>query len=157
MKERGQKQRFQSIIFTGMLLAFFLILSCAIFLGRKNWDKGLRLAVEQVLPASEWQCGNAIPINSNFSISSALYEIVNIKSPSKKSYALVLRISTYFGPLPAVFLYQDGKATFEGIAYLNNSIAKEFKENKFNRQIDYWTNTAALVVRKALESQEASK
>jgi len=157
MNEKGQKLLVQSAIFTGIILAFFIILAGMIFAGKKNWEKGLRLAVEQVLPANEWQCGDIIPLDSSYSVSAACFKISNIKSPSKKYCALILRISTYFGPLPAVFLYQDDKATFEGIAYFNNSVAKEFSENKFNRQIDYWTDTAALIVRRALAAQEASK
>jgi len=157
MNEKGEKQLFQSALFTGIILAFFLILAGMIFAGKKNWENGLRLAVEQVLPTNEWQCGEMIPVNSNYSVSAACFKISNIKMPSKKSYALVLRISTYYGPLPAVFLFQDGKASFQGIAYLNNSVAKEFTENQFNRQLDYWTDTATLIVRRALEAQEASK
>ena len=157
MNEKGKTLLFQSAIFTGIILAFFIILAGMIFAGKKNWEKGLRLAVEQVLPPNEWQCGDMVPLNSNYSVSAACYKVSNIKSPSKKYYALVLRISTYFGPLPAVFLYQGDKAAFEGIAYLNNSVAKEFNENKFNRQIDYWTDTATLIVRRALADQEASK
>lgn len=157
MNEKGKKLLFQSAVFTGIILAFFIILAGMVFAGKNNWDKGLRLAVEQVLPPSEWQCAEAIPLNSNYSVSAACYKVSNIKSPSKKYFALVLRISTYFGPLPAVFLYQNDRASFEGIAYLNNSISKEFSENKFNRQLDYWTDTATLIVRRALADLEASK
>ena len=40
---------------------------------------------------------------------------------------------------------------------MNNSVAKEFSDNKFNRQIDYWTDTAALLVRDVIAGEEASK
>lgn len=157
MNDKGKKQLFQSAAFTGILLAFFLILTGLIFAGKKNWENGLRAAVEQVLPASEWQCGDMVPLKSNYSVSAACFKISNIKSPSKKYYALILRMSSYLGPLPAVFLFQDDRASFEGIAYLNNSVSKEFSQNKFNRQIDYWTDTASLIVKSALAAQEASK
>ena len=125
----------------------FCILAGMIFAGKKNWEKGLRLAVEQVLPANEWQCGDIIPLDSSYSVSAACFKISNIKSPSKKSYALILRISSYWGPLPAVFLFQDDRATFEGIAYLNNSVAKEFSENKFNHPVIYtWIRVFLLIL-----------
>ena len=157
MNDKGKKQLFQSAVFTGIILAFFIILAGMIYAGKKNWETGLRLAVEQVLAPNEWQCGDAVPLNSSYNVSAACFKIANIKAPSKKSYALILRISTYFGPLPAVFLFQDDKAIFEGIAYFDNSVAKEFGQNQINRQIDYWTDTATLIVRKALAAQEASK
>ncbi len=157
MNENGKRQLFQSLVFTGIILAFFVILAALVFAGKKNWEKGLRLAVEQLLPANEWQCGDMIPVNSSYSVSAACFKVANIKAPSKKSYALILRISSYYGPLPAVFLFQDDKAVFQGIACFNNSVAREFAENKFNRQMDYWTETAALIVRRALAAQEASK
>ena len=157
MNEKGKKLLFQSAAFTGIILAFFVILAGMILAGKKNWENGLRLAVEQVLPPNEWQCGDAIPLDSSYSVSAACFKISNIKSPSKKYCALVLRISTYYGPLPAVFLYQNDKAAFEGIAYMNNSISKEFAENKFNRQLEYWTDTATLIARRALADKEASK
>jgi hypothetical protein len=157
MNEKGKKQLFQSAVFTGIILAFFIVLSGMVFAGKRNWENGLRLAVEQVLPASGWQLGDMLPLKNNYSVSAACFKVSNIKAPSKKSYVLVMRIATYFGPLPAVFLFQDGKAEFQGIAYMNNSVAKEFSDNKFNRQIDYWTDTAALLVRDAIAGEEASK
>lgn len=157
MSENGKKQLFQSAVFTGIILAFFLILAGMAFAAKKNWENGLRLAVEQVLPPNEWQCGEMLPINSNYSVSAACFKISNIKMPSKKSYALIMRATSYYGPLPAVFLFQDDKAVFQGMAYFNNSVAKEFSENKFNRQIDYWTDTATLIVRRAIADKEASK
>ena len=144
-------------MFTGTILAFFVVLAALIFAGKKNWETGLRSAVEQVLAPDEWQCGDMIPLESNYSVSAACFKVSNIKSPSKKYYALILRMSSYLGPLPAVFLFQDDRASFEGIAYLNNSVSKEFSQNKFNRQIDYWTDTASLIVKSALAAQEASK
>lgn len=157
MNDNGKKQLFQSAVFSGIILAFFVILVGLTFAGKKNWENGLRLAVEQVFPANEWQCEEMLPLNSNYDVSAACFKITNIKMPSKKSYALILRITSYYGPLPAVFLFQDDKASFQGIAYFNNSVSREFSENKFNRQMDYWTDTATLIVRRALAALEASK
>ncbi len=155
MNESAKKQLLQSGVFAGLVLALFLILSAFVVLGRKNWENGLRSAVEQVLPASEWQCGKMIPIDSNFSVSAACFELVNKKSPSKKSFALIMRIATHLGPQPAVFVCQDGKTAFCGAAYFNSSLAKEFERSKFSRQLDYWTQIADSLINKAAQAEES--
>ncbi|MBO4547153.1 MAG: hypothetical protein J5700_06210, partial [Treponema sp.] len=104
MNQKGQTQLFQAAVFTGTILAFFVVLAALIFAGKKNWETGLRSAVEQVLAPDEWQCGDMIPLESNYSVSAACFKVSNIKSPSKKYYALIMRMSSYLGPLPAVFL-----------------------------------------------------
>ena len=113
MNEKGKKQLFQSAVFTGIILAFFIVLSGMVFAGKRNWENGLRLAVEQVLPASDWQLGDMLPLKNNYSVSAACFKASNIKAPSKKSYALVMRIATYFGPLPAVFLFRTARPSFK--------------------------------------------
>lgn len=147
MNAGAKKQLIQSGIFTGAILIFFLILSLFSFLSRKNWERGLRAAVEQVLSPEEYQCGNAVKINSTFNVSAACFELATKKQSSKNSYALIIRIASYLGPLPAVFICQDGKTEFKGIAYLNSSMARAFEDGKNDQQNLYWKKIAEELAR----------
>ena len=156
MNEGAKKQLFQAGIFTGIILAFFLTLALFSVLGRKSWERGLRAAVEQVLPPSEWECGEFVKIDSSLSVSAACFELVQKNSPSKKSLAVILRATGYWGPLPAVFVVQDGKADFKGMAYMQSSAARAFLDSKNDRQIVYWQDIAQELARSAA-GQEAKK
>ena len=154
MNDGAKKQLFHAVLFTGTILAFFLILSLFSVLGRKSWERGLRAAVEQVLSPDEFTLGEFVKIDSSLSVSAACFEVLQKNSPSKKSLAVILRATGYWGPLPAVFLCQDGKAEFKGIAYMNNSAARAFLEAKDDRQILYWQDVARDI---AAAVQAASK
>ena len=153
MNEGAKKQLYQASVFTGTVLAFFLILALFCVLGKKNWERGLRAAVERVLPKSEWECGEFVKIESNFSVSAACFELVQKNSPSKKSMAVLLRATGYWGPLPAVFAVQDGKAEFKGVAYMNGSAERAVLEAKNDRQILYWQKIAEEIAQSAAKTE----
>ena len=142
MNEGAKKQLVQTGFFTGIIIFFFLILSLFSVFGRKNWEQGLRAAAESVLPAEDYKCGKLLKIDSNFSVSAACYELTKKNESSKKHFAVVLRISSYLGPLPAVFVCKDGKAEFMGIAYFKTSLSQAFVDGKDDRQILYWKDVA---------------
>ena len=142
MNESAKRQLAQTGIFTGVVLFFFLLLALFSTLGKKNWEKGLRAAVEQVLPQDEYQCGELVPIESSFSVSAACFELLKKSEPSKKYRALVLRISSYWGPLPAVFVCGEGKTEFMGAAYMKSSVSRALEEEKDDRQMLYWKKIA---------------
>ena len=152
MNSGSKKQLFQAGVFSGILVAFFLILSLSVALGRKSWERGLRAAVEQVLPADEWACGEFVKIKSNFSASAACFELFSKKAPSKKALAVILRATGYWGPLPAVFIVQDGKARFMGIAYTRGSASRAFLESQNDRQTLYWKGAAQEIAAEAGQS-----
>ncbi|MBQ3835959.1 MAG: hypothetical protein IJR40_05700 [Treponema sp.] len=152
MNEGAKKQLVQTGFFTGIVIMFFLILSLFSVLGRKNWERGLRAAAEDVLPADEWQCGKLLKIESNFSVSAACFELSKKNEGSKKFRAVIVRIASYLGPLPAVFVCKDGKAEFMGIAYFKTSLSQAFVDGKDDRQLLYWKGVAEGI---ALEAEKA--
>lgn len=151
MNDGTKKQLAQAGVFTGIILFFFLALALFSVLAKKNWEKGLRAAVEDVLPTSEWSCGKLLPIDSSFNVSAACFELSKKNEPSKKCRALVLRAASYWGPLPAVFVCQDGKAELMGIAYMKSSISRAVFDEKDDRQTIYWQNVAAEIAQGAKE------
>ena len=143
-------------LFVGIILSFFLILAAFSVAGKKSWERGLRAAVEQVLPPEEYECGELVKINSSLSVSAACFELLQKNSPSKKSLAVILRATSCWGPLPAVFAVQDGIAEFKGMAYMNNSAERAFMEAKNDKELLYWRNVAQEIAQ-GVSNTEAKK
>lgn len=156
MNVGAKKQLVQTGFFTGIIVIFFLVLSLFSVFSRKNWERGLRLAVEDVLPSEEWQCGKFVKIDSSLNVSAACFEAVKKNESSKKAYAVILRIASYMGPLPAVFVYKDGKVEFMGIAYFKTSLSQAFVDGKDDRQILYWKDVARGIAQE-IEARGAKK
>lgn len=125
-----------------------------IVLSRNSWENGLRAAVENVLPAPEYFVGRKIPVSkkSNDAICFELSRDVDGQMPAAKNMALVMRVTTYYGPLPVVFSYEDGRAHFKGMAYLKSSVKDEFVESKTDRQMAFWLSAAEKVFEEAAQN-----
>lgn len=155
MNAKSNKLLEQCGIFSGIIGTLLLLLSMFMILSRNSWENGLRAAVENVLPSPEYFVGKEIPVarKSNDAI---CFELSHNKDtermPTSKQMALVMRITTYYGPLPAVFSYEGGQTRFEGIAYLKSSLKKEFLETENNRQMSFWLSTAKNIFEEAAQN-----
>lgn len=154
MNARSNKLLEQCGIFSGIICALFLLLSLFIVLSRNSWENGLRAAVENVLPAPEYFVGRKIPVDkkSNDAICFELSHNVDGQMPAAQNMALVMRVTTYYGPLPAVFSYEYGRAHFEGMAYLKSSVKNEFVESKTDRQMAFWLSSAERIFEEAAQN-----
>lgn len=138
------------IIFTAILILMTLILSGFTLLARKNWNNRLAENVEVVLQTSRpdefkdkgLMVGKVVKINSTAAVSSNVYEIVN-QNNTVENYALITRITTYYGPQAAVFLFNDDKGiSFEGFACLKSRVLKQFENKESDIILNYWTKNA---------------
>ncbi|MDE5579864.1 MAG: hypothetical protein K2I95_00400 [Treponemataceae bacterium] len=142
----GPKKSFvQCGAFIGIVCAFFLVLSLFIVLSRGNWERGLRRAVQSVLPSSEYSVGKMLRLEEgggNF----ACFEISRNSDGTLREFserlAIVMRVTTYYGPLPAVFIREGGETRFVGIAYLSSSVTEEFSDADRSRSMDFWIGQA---------------
>ena len=142
----GPKKSFvQCGAFIGIVCAFFLVLSLFIVLSRGNWERGLRRAVQSVLPSSEYSVGKMLRLEEgggNF----ACFEISRNSDGTLREFSeglvIVMRVTTYYGPLPAVFIREGGETRFVGIAYLSSSVAEEFSDADRSRSMDFWIGQA---------------
>lgn len=157
MNARSNKLMEQCLIFSGIICALFFLLTMFVVLARDSWENGLRAAVENVLPAPEYFVGKKIPVKAkgNDAICFELLHNEGGQMPAAEKMALVMRVTTYYGPLPAVFSYEDGHARFRGMAYLKSSVKEEFVESKADRQMAFWLSTAERIFEDA--SQGVSK
>lgn len=149
--------------FTTILLVMTLVLTGFILLGKQNWNYRLAYNVEEVMKTSrpldfpeKFAVGKPVKINSGIATSSNLYEIVDLKSNRVTNYALITRVTTYYGPQAAVFFYDDVKGvTFEGFACLHSRIMKQFDNKDSDLVIKFWKQTAEKVFKDSIAEKGA--
>lgn len=141
MKNFSYKQYFRNYaIATALLLAAFLILIYSVKLSRNSWVNGLRASVEKVLNENGdvWLVGDTIEISSPMTTNAAAYNIIN-KQTKEVSEAVILRVTTLYGPLACVFTCdENNNVEFAGFSSLHGRIATQFRDKSFDQRIEYW-------------------
>jgi hypothetical protein len=123
MMGNDSKQFFKGyLIFFSTIAILALVSFGFVFLARSSWEKGLRDQIQSVLDASypgEYLAGERLrpgspPVNIPLLL---LLQPKRGMPFEKPHYALILRMATVYGIVPAVFLYEDGgKVAFQGIS-----------------------------------------
>lgn len=129
-------------ILVGCLIFIFLIACGVTFASRKSWNNGLSVQVAKILEASgEYKVCENVLINSGFSVSGGIYRVEK-EGSANEYYAMILRVQTVYGPVPAVFLYEYGKdySTFVGLPTIRGALQTQIIEVSRNSQIAYWEN-----------------
>lgn len=157
MSNKGKKLLKDYGIFIGFIVFFFSILLLLSLFSYKKWSNSLKIQVEEVLGKSapgSYIVGDNVRINSLFSVSAACYKVLpareenNIKTGNV--YAVIMRVTTIYGPLPAVFIYDDVNGTsFKGFACLDEELEKHFEETLKNSQLQYWEKQIPKMLEKA--------
>lgn len=141
MKNFSYKQYFRNYaIAAALLLAAFLILIYSVKLSRNSWVNGLRASVEKVLNENGdvWLVGDTIEISSPMTTNAAAYNIIN-KQTKEVSEAVILRVTTLYGPLACVFTCDENNdVEFAGFSSLHGRIATQFRDKSFDQRIEYW-------------------
>lgn len=135
------KQFFRNYgIVAAFLLLAFVILIYSVKLTRNSWSAGLRSSVERVLneEVDLWLVGENIEITSPMTTNAAAYNIMN-KQTKEISQAVIVRVTTLYGPVACVFTCNDNNdVEFVGFSSLHGRIALQFKDKSFDQRIDYW-------------------
>lgn len=143
MQEISNKKFFTKYaFFIVILLVVFSILSYFVVAARKSWTKNLAVTVQKVLDESEqnrWKVGNNVVINKPLAINCSAYELSDTKS-NDTEYAVIMRVITFYGPVPAVFVYNKNQQTVDFIAYssLHGRIRTQLMNNKSDKRREYW-------------------
>ncbi|MBQ9238309.1 MAG: hypothetical protein IJ191_03215 [Treponema sp.] len=126
----------------GFCICSLLVIGVLVRLSQSSWQNKLRLRVQATLDEAsfgEWMVGRFVPIAAPLSLQAACYAIYTGAEPSGH-YALIIRIQTIYGPLPAVFRYhRDEGATFVAFSNVHGRIAETVKNNPGDARILYWT------------------
>lgn len=128
-------------IFISILIVIFGILIYFSIISQKSWKNNLKISVEKVLNENDnnsWTLGNYYKINNPLSLSTVLYDAKNKKN-GENYKALLIRVQTFYGPLPAVFIIdKDSNVNFVGYASLHGRVSNQIKDNNSNKRINYW-------------------
>ncbi len=139
-------------IFLGIIVFLFLISVLMIFASRSSWQKGLKNEVQTVLrekSLTQYTVSDFIKIDSSISYSAAVFHLKS-STGSDKNYAVIVRINSLYGPLPAVFLYNKNRGTeFVGLASVHGRIQKIFEESQSSIRLEYWNKKVPQIIQKA--------
>ncbi len=142
MQEITNKKFFINYAFFLLILSvLFGILIYATVLSKKSWNNNLSKSVQKVLDEYEpetWTVKDSIVINKPISVNCAAYQIKN-NMDNSSAVAVILRVTTFYGPLPAVFIYNDDEnITFAGFSSLHGRVRQEAQGTKSDKRINYW-------------------
>ena len=143
-----RKQLVQYGMVAGILFLLFIILLCSTIISRSSWKKGLKAQLVSVYEQqAEYEVKDFEPISTPFSVSCAAYKLS--KKNDKASYhAVIIRVQTIFGPVPAVYTYKDGadEAEFVCFVTLNKRISSTVENNARYSQISYWAKRIPVIL-----------
>ena len=142
-------------IIAAVVLAVFVILFYSVKLSRKSWNENLRTSVQNVLNSYEegqWKVKEQVAINNSFASHAAAYKITN--ADSEEAVAVIIRIATFYGPFPAVFIYQQSEenvndeAIFAGYSSLKGNILKQINAGTTDKRVSFWCKKIPYVLGK---------
>ena len=153
MQEINNKQFFKNYAFFILILVVvFSILFYFVFTARKAWNKNLAVTVQNVLEENEsgrWKVGNSVYINRPLTVNSAAYELID-SANNDIEYVVIIRIITYYGPVPAVYIYNETQNTtaFIGYSSLHGRINTQLMNNKSDKRREYWQDKIPEILNK---------
>ncbi len=146
--------------FIGIVVIFLAVLVGMIKLSEKKWNSGLKASVQSVLDKKNpetWIVGTPVPLDSPFSTSANLFEVRNLDS-AEKYYALIIRITTLYGHMPAVFIYNNTKGVqFIGYSAVQGRVKKLLEENYADSSISYWLERIPSVIQESEKNERSKK
>jgi hypothetical protein len=123
MIESNGKKFFKSyLIFLGILTALALVTFFFVFFSRSSWERGLKTQIQMVLDSAypdAYLAGRCLMPGSSTVAVALLVEVQPKQGmPFEKAhYALIVRMATIYGVIPAVFLYEaGGEVVFAGLS-----------------------------------------
>lgn len=140
--------------FAVIISVFFFSVFGLSLLSEKKWNEGLKKSIQSVISEKypdTWIIGNPVPLKSTFSTSANLYELRN-RDNAERYYAIIIRIPTMYGHMPAVYIYNknDG-AEFAGYAAVHGRVQKLLEENKADSSVNFWLERIPAIIAKAEE------
>lgn len=153
MQEISNKQFFKNYaFFILILLVVFGILFYFVFTAKKAWNKNLAVTVQRVLDETEkgrYTVENAVYVNKPLTVNCAAFELTDSVT-NNEDFVVLIRIITYYGPIPAVYIYDKTTETTEFIGYssLHGRIKTQLMNSKSDRRREYWQNRIPEILNK---------
>ena len=153
MQEISNKKFFKNYaFFILILLVVISILSYFIIVARKSWNNNLAITVQKVLDEKEadrWKVEEPIEIKKPVTVNCAAYKLSDSKDSAEKSI-IIVRIVNYYGPIPAVYIYNhnDDSVDFIGYSSLHGRIQNQLMNNKSDKRREYWQELVPSILKK---------
>lgn len=145
MSEITNKKFFTNYAFFLLILVIvFGILIYPVLASKKSWATNLGNSVQKVL--DEYQEGNykvtaPVEITKPVATSCAGYNVNDAKN-NRTVYAIIIRVTTLYGPLPGVFIYDPAavsdKVIFAGYSNLHGRVNTQLSTNFPDKRREYW-------------------
>ena len=145
-------------ITAGILVVTLGLLLSLVLLSRNSWNNGLRLTVAKTLSeetGTVYTVSPAINLNSTLETECAVFSIAPRGLTDDAShYAAIVRLTTLYGPLAAVYTYNTEAASADFLAYaeLHSKAKNQIVTSTQNTVIDYWAHKLPDIITQALES-----
>ena len=128
-------------IFSGILVFCAGLNIGFIKLTEGKWQRDLKKTVQTVLDEKypdEWKVGDFIDLQNPFYVSGAAFDIYS-KKINKKAVAVILRTQTFYGPYPAVYIYEDeDNSYFAGYSNIHGRIRTLMEKQITDIFISHW-------------------
>ena len=134
-----KKQFIQFGIFIAFLVVLFAVTAVFAALSSSSMSRGLGDCVRAALDGNGYEdvvLEAPYEINGPFSVTASVYAI----SGSRYSHAVIIRLTTMVGPVPAVFLYDGSSARADFLCYLSLSrrVERMLLDSTRHSLIEYW-------------------
>ena len=134
--------------FIAIIIVSFAIVCLMLVVAKGSWSDGLQNNLQIVLDnnfSETYDLGDSVKINNSFSVSAVAYKVFEKDNADKLvGCAVLIRIPTIYGFVPAVFLYnlQLDTVDFVDIADITKQTVKEVNiiDNLRNSiQVNVWS------------------
>ena len=134
--------------FIAIMIVAFAIVCLMVVVAKGSWSDGLENNMQVVLDnnfSETYDLGEAVKINNSFSVSAIAYKVYEKGNQDKLTgCAVLIRIPTIYGFVPAVFLYDltFNTVDFVDVADITKQTVKEVNiiENlKNSMQVKIWS------------------
>lgn len=134
-----KKQFIQFGVFIAFLVVLFAVTAVFAALSSSSLRRGLGDCVRAALDSNGYEyvmLESPYEIKSPLSVTASAYRI----SGSKYTHAVIIRLTTMAGPVPAVFLYDGSSAKADFLCYLSLSkrVERMLLDSTRHSLIEYW-------------------
>lgn len=147
MPEITNKKFFTNYAFFLLIILFvFGILIYPVIASRKSWSKNLGNSVQRVLDEFEkdrYKVTGYLDIEKPITTSCSAYTIID-NTDNKELKAIIIRVTTLYGPLPAVYIYDpaatssSAKVIFAGYSTLHGRVRNQLMNDYPDKRREYW-------------------
>lgn len=135
-----KKQFMQFGIFIAFLIVLFAVVALFSALSASASSQGLRGCLADALADhgyADLELGDSYELQNPFTVAAEAYTV----SGAKYSHAVIIRMTTMVGPVPAVFLYDGSSAKADFVCYLSlgDRVERMLLDSTEYTLVEYWS------------------